>query len=741
MSEIQVKKTVCMWCHDHCKVAVYVKEGQILKVEEDKEHPRSAVLKPTVRACPRARVAAEWFNHPDRLCYPLKRAGERGEGKWQKISWEQALDEIAKFLDVIKERYGPEAVATSSGTYRTHDEYRGRFYSLFGSPNYIGQGHICWGVNNMVSAAITGLSCNAVTPRPGLTKGILLIGANPRQAERGSWYVILNAKKKGAKLIVVDPRCTEPAQRADIWLQIRPGTDCALLMGMIHVIINEGLYDEQFVRKWCYGFDKLAERAQDYPLEKVAEITWVPAHKIRDAARMYASSKPAASFNYMGVEQLSNVIEALHARFILPAITGNIDVKGGDLGRPPTAQYVPESEIELDDKLPPEQKKKQLGADRFKLLAWTGYSLIQENVERVWGRRMSRSHHSFAHAPTVFRAMLTGKPYPIKAMISLASNPMVTMPNTKLIYGALKKLGLYVVMDFWLTPSAGLADYVLPSASWLERPSISTAVDTAGFVAGGEAPLPAVKEGEYERRTDYEFWRGLGIRLGQEKYWPWKTLEEAYDYRLGPLGYTSLKDFVARTGGHVSVGSGYQKHEKVGFATPTGKLELCSTIMERLGYDPLPHYQEPPESPINNPELVKEYPLILTTGGRFLPMYHSEHRQIESLRKQHPYPIAQINSQKGAELGIKDGDWMWIETPRGRVKQKCCYFDGMDPRVIHAQHGWWFPELPGEEPWLYGVWESNINVVTSDDPEHCNKISGGWPLRAMLCKVYKVKKY
>jgi anaerobic selenocysteine-containing dehydrogenase len=472
----------------------------------------------------------------------------------------------------------------------------------------------------------------------------------------------------------------------------------------------------------------------------VAEITWVPAEKIREAARMYATNKPAISYNYMGLEQLANVIEALHARFILPAITGNIDIKGGDLGRPPTAQYVSEAEIELNDKFPTEQKEKQLGADRFKLLSWTGYDLVQENVKRVWGQQLPRAHHSFAHAPTVFRAMLTDKPYPVKAMITLASNPMVTYANTKLVYGALKTLELYVVMDFWLTPSAELADYVLPSASWLERPCISTACDTAGFIAAGEAPLPAVKEAEYERRTDYEFWRGLGIRLGQEEYWPWDTLEEAYSYRLSPLGY-NLKDFVAKTGGHASVGAGYQKHEKVGFATPTGKLELYSTILEKLGYDPLPRYYEPPESPISTPELAKEYPLVLTTGGRFLPMYHSEHRQIESLRRQHPEPIAQINPQTAVELGIDDGDWIWIETPSGRIRQKCQFFKGIDPRVVHAQHGWWFPELPGEEPWLHGVWESNINVVTSDDPEQCNKISGGWPLRALLCKVYKVKKY
>lgn len=737
MGDVRVRKTICMWCHDHCRVAVHVRDGQLLKVEEDREHPRSRLLKPTVRACPRARSAAEWFYHPDRLRYPLKRAGKRREGKWEEISWDQALDEIAQKLEGIRRENGAEAIATSSGTYRTHDEYRRRFFNLLGSPNCIGQGHICWGVSNMISAAISGLCFNAVGPRAGVTRCMLLMGTNPRQGERGSWYVILKAKKKGAKLIVVDPRYTEAAQWADLWLQLRPGTDCALYMGMVNVIINEGLYDKEFVENWCYGFDELAQRAQEYPPEEVAEITWVPADKIREAARMYANNKPATSYNYMGVEQLANVVEAIHARFILPAITGNVDVRGGDIGRPPTPQYVSENEIELSDELPPEQRSKQLGADRFRLLSLAGYDLIQENVQRVWQRRMSQTHHCFAHAPTVFRAMATGEPYPVKALITLANNPMVTMPNTKLVYRALKNLKLYVVMDFWMTPSAQLADYVLPSASWLERPCIATACDTGGFIGGGVAPLPPVEEGLYERRTDYEFWRGLGSRMGQEDHWPWVNLEEAYDYRLAPLGY-SLEEFVRKKGGHASFPIESKKYENVGFATPTGKFEVYSTVFEKLGYDPLPRYYEPPESPAR-PELAEEYPLILITGGRFLPMYHSEHRQIDSLREQHPEPIAQVNPAKATELGIEDGDWMWIETPRGRVKQKCRHFDGIDPDVIHAQHGWWFPELPGEEPWLHGVWESNINVVTSDDPEHCNRISGGWPLRAMMCRAYKVK--
>lgn len=733
----EVKKAVCMWCHSHCPVSVHLKDGKLEKIEEPLQHPLKEMLAPVVRACPRARAASEWVYHPDRLRFPLKRAGERGAGKWQQISWDQALDEIAAKLGQIREKYGAEAVASARGTHRSHDEYRARFLNLFGTPNLVGAaGSVCFAPLNEVGCAVLGWPVGHTGPHPEKSKCIMLIGANPEQAWRRGWQAILVALKNGAKLIVIDPRRTVPASRADIWLQLRPGTDTALLMSLINVIIEEKLYDQQFVEKWCIGFDELAQRAKDYSPEKMAEVTWVPADKVRAAARLYATTKPASTHSMMGVEHTYTSIQALHARFILPAITGNLDIEGGDLfhGPPP---IIPEYRVELGEKLSPKQKAKMLGSDRFPLFSAKGYDLIQENVERVWGSRMLRYRHCFGHAPTLFRAILTEKPYPIKALITLANNPMVSQPNTRLIYEALRKLELYVVMDFWKIPSAELADYLLPAASWLERPGIHSLSDTTPFAEAGVAALSPFKEGEYDRRTDYEFWRGLGIRLGQTEDWPWKTLEEAYDYRLSPLGLT-LEEYVKK-GGYNRPPAEEKKYLKKGFGTPSGKVELASSILEKMGHDPLPHYYEPPESPFSTPKVARDFPLVLTTGGRFLPMYHSEHRQIPSLRRQHPDPLVQINPQKAKELGIADGDWVWIETPRGRIKQKCQYFTGIDPKVVHAEHGWWFPEQPGEDPSLHGVWQSNINVITDENPDHCNPISGGWPLRGELCRVYKVE--
>jgi anaerobic selenocysteine-containing dehydrogenase len=245
--------------------------------------------------------------------------------------------------------------------------------------------------------------------------------------------------------------------------------------------------------------------------------------------------------------------------------------------------------------------------------------------------------------------------------------------------------------------------------------------------------------GEYDRKTDYEILRELGMRLGQDGKWPWKDLEEVYDYMLEPMGL-SFKEFMDRDGFHFPPDK-YRKHETIGFATATGKVELYSTVLEKLGYDPLPKYEEPFETPISRPDLVKDYPLMLITGGRFLPMYHSEHRQIDSVRRKHPYPLVQIHPDTAKELDINDGDWVWVESPRGTIRMKCQLLEGIDPRVVHCEHGWWYPELPGEEPWLHGVWESNVNVLTDDEPDHCNPISGGWPLRTALCRVYRAKQY
>jgi len=732
--ETEIKRAMCLWCKGLCGVKVHVKDGRLVKLEDDPDLQRT--VWPPNKGCIRLKAAAEYFYHPDRLNFPLKRIGEKGEGKWQQISWHQALDEIGDKLKEIINKYGSEAIAYSEGTGpRTELPLAARFLRVIGTPNYCSQGQICFFPRLRVAHAIVGF--HPEFPIKPQTRCIVLLGKEPLITEPYTANAILAAKKNGAKIIVLDPRRTRSAAAADIWLQLRPGSDCAVLMGMINVIIKEELYDKDFVEKWCYGFDKLRERAEQYPLEEVEKISQVPAEKIREAARVYARNHPGCFVEGMGTEQLQNNAQAFHARWVLAGLTANIDIEGGEelLGWHP--KVLNPEEVSPRVPFPPDKLDKQIGSNRFKLMSVATTGLLANYTDKVWGKKIRLG--DAAHAPLVYRAMLSGKPYPVRAMISVSSNPMITQANTKLVYKALKSLDLYVVLDFFVTPSAELADYVLPSACWLEVPYL---YDRAGYndgVLSGEAALPSVVPGEYEHKDDYEVWRELAIRLGKGELMPWKSREEYYDKLVEPMGYT-FKEFVHKVR-YAPKKPGFKKYEKTGFATPTGKVEFYSTIFEKLGYDPLPKFEEPAETPVSAPELAKEYPLRLITGGRMREFFHSEWRQVDSVRRKRPYPLMQIHPETAAGLGIKEGDWVWIETPRGRVRQKAEFLEGIDPGVVHAEHGWWFPELPGEEPWLHGVWESNINVVMNDDPDVCNQITGSWPLRTALCKVYKLKSY
>jgi anaerobic selenocysteine-containing dehydrogenase len=741
MSE-QVKSATCEFCNPRCRILVRSRDGELVGTEVDRSHPWARSTWPPTEACPRYQGIGEFVRHPDRLSFPLKRAGARGEGKWRRISWTQALDEIAARLAELRERYGAETLACHSGTRRTTEWVQSRFMNLFGSPNHIGPPSVCHAPCINTATAMLGWPPLHRTflrfePESGrlLTRCVLLIGLNPALSRPHIWKSVRDAKEQGCKLIVVDPRRTETAALADLWLPVRPGTDTALLLAMANVIIEEELYDKDFVRDWCHGFPELRERAREYPPETAAAITLIPAENIRAAARMYAGNTPTITTNGMGLEQQSNGVAGVQAKFILSLLTGSIDVPGGEY-LPGPVRCVSEPEMELRDQLTQEQKDKQIDSRRFRLVGWPGLDAIMPHVVKVWKKPvMTQRASAVAHHPSVCRAMLSGHPYPVRALIGIASNPLLTQPNARLIHAAIKSLDLYVVQEYWLTPSAQLADYVLPVASWLERPYLGAGIGSMNTILGGEQALPARIEGKHDRKTDYEILRGLGMRLGQASYWPWEDLEQVFDYMLAPLGLT-FREFMTK-GGYDSPPRQYYKYRQTGFATPTGKAELASTIFQKLGYDPLPRHEEPHENAVSNPELARTFPLTLSTGGRIGEYFASEQRQIPSIRRRHPDPLVQLHPATAAAHGIAEGDWVRIESPRGRIRMKAALFDGLPPDMVHCEHGWWFPELPGEEPCLHGVWESNANVLTADDPDLCDPRSGGWPLKWGLCRIYK----
>ena len=739
MSGEIIKKASCCFCIVSCGMLVHVLDDKIVKIEPDPDNRLSRGF-----SCERPRYAIKWLYHPDQLLHPLKRTGKRGEAKWQQISWGQAIGEIAGKLNSLKSKYGPQTLAVFEGTYRGENIWaRSRFCNLFGNPQNVFHPGVTCTLNCMaVEQAMMGDSV-AATPDIAHTSCLVLSGMRPHGSSPRTLSSIIRRKQKAPmKLIVIDPVATRDAKMADIHLQIRPGTDAALFMGWINVIINENLYDKEFVEKWTTGFDKLAARAREYPPERVAQITGVPAEQIIESARMYATTKPAALYRGLAGDQLGpNSSQVAQSRNAVRAITGNVDVQGGDLipSVGPIIDgkwYIRDARMELTARLPEEMKKLQLGQEKVRLMSWPGYDLTNTPWQKMHGVPQTTMHRVGGFVPGVYDAILTKKPYPVTAAITWGSNPLMWAPNIKKLYEALKSpnLELSVVQDFWITPSAALADYVLPAASWMERPMCSTQEDFTDVVWGGDRAVPPLGE----RKDDYTFFRDLALATGQSKAdWPWETLEEVIAYRIKPLGITW--DEFANTG-YILGQRQYKKYEEKGFATASGKLELYSTVLEKLGSDPLPYYAEPPESPVSTPEVAKDYPLILNTGGRFMPMFHSEHRQLGiGMRERHPDPLLTIHPDTAAKLGIKEGDWAWIETRRGRIRQRANLDPGILPDVVNCEASWWFPEQSAADPVLYGVFQSNANVLTPDGDEFCDPLTGGWETRALLCRVYKVE--
>jgi len=704
----KVVRTVCHGCHSLCGVRVHVKDERVVKIEGDPKHPHSKGM-----MCPKGFSYTQLIYHPDRLKYPLKRAGKRGEGKWQRISWEEALDTIAGKLTEIRENYGPLSIAASSGG-NTRRALQALFCLMrsLGCPNVSWtDAHYCWGPFPIAEVfTYGGLLITEIRADCENSNCAVLWGANPIHSYPAWGKRLMQSRARGAKLIVIDPRFTAIASKADIWLPVRPGTDAALALGMLNVIINEELYDKEFVDNWCTGFDELRERVQEYPPEKVAEITWLAADDIIKAARMYATTKPASLFSSVANEMQMNSVQTIRAIASLVAITGNIDVKGGNVFESFPRGFLPAFFFLRKEYRPPDElEEKRLGAEEFPLLCGP------------------RSPFGIYHPPSLIKAILTDKPYPIKAWL-MVNNPLLCLPNSRDVYQALKRVGFSVVMELFMTPTAEQADIVLPAATWLEKDEVT---DREGTIVARNKAIDPVGECKDEMWVTFEILKRMGVPFFIPEI---KSPEEYNNFRLSKLGIT-FDDLKNR---HIIPGTReYKKYEKHGFRTPSGKVELYSGTFKDAGYDPLPCYVEPPESPVSTPELAKEYPLILISGGRRLPYWHSMGRQIPWLREMIPDPPVEIHPQTASELGIKEGDWVWVEVPRSeeRIRQKATLTRGIHPKVVHCDAHWWFPEKPGPD---HGHWEVNINALISGDPPY-DPIAGTTPLRGALCKIYRVE--
>ncbi len=706
MANRTVIKSSCKSCHGSCGVLVTTENGQIVGVEGNPESPTRGTM------CSKGLAAIQEVNNPNRLKYPLKRAGKRGEGKWERISWEEALDTIAGKINEAKAQHGANSIIVAQGTGRGYSSFTVRLTGSIGTGNLMGPLHVCYMPRLMVFALTVGgrLFCDfhgwgGKTPKTIISWAKQMEVTNV-DGEMGVW--LLDALDKAKNLISVDPRSTRLTGRATQWMRVRPGTDAALALGMTNVIINEGLYDKDFVANWTYGFDKLRERVQEYPVDKVAEITWIPKEKIIQAARTFATDKPGVIMIGEPLEAATNCTSTVRALVNLCAITGNIEAPGSMMvWQGPRGINIEEFGREV--RLPEENRKNIIGADKHRFC----------ELARV------------AHPETVFTQLKEGTSK-VQVMHVHGSNPLLCYANSKDTLEGLLKVPFISVADLYMSPTAEYADIVLPVAHWLEMDAIWDEIAVFHIAA-----INKVVDPPGEAWPDNKIFNELGKRIAPEHWF--ENTEQLMDYELRKGNITwkefSKLGFLACTGKDQT----YYKYKTDfwqkggGFKTKTGKIELYSTALESFGYDPLPYYVEPNESPYSTPELAKEYPLVLSAGGRMPYYFHSQYRQLPWLRERQPYPIVQIHPDTAGNLGIKEGDWVWIETPRGRIQQKAELLPTLDPRVVICQSHWWYPEKPVPD---HGMWESCANVLTSNKPPF-DPPTGATSFRSLLCKIYK----
>jgi len=642
-----------------------------------------------------------------------------------------------------------------------------RFLNIFGSSQVDGPWRYCWIPECITQTAVFG-DTTLTTPTTACQLGVLW-GTGHAQSSGIKWRV----EKEIPHIIVVNPIPNEEVDYADIWLPVRPASDAALAMAWLKIIIDEGLYDKKFVKLWTSGFDQLKERVKDSTPEWAAEKCWVSKNDIIDSARMYGTIKPAALIWGTAIGHTGHNAQAIeHARICLRAITGNLAADGGDSFRHihPITNIPRLARYELQEMLPDETMKLALGSNKFRLSSWqlkgkiaTGMLTSLRNaslacfVDSAIFREKSRLH--------IKGTDFYSNDSPITALIATDAIANSVAGSHK-IFDALMNLELSVHIDSHWNPAMFISDYALPATHYYERPSISW-LEHGNVAGAGAAGAPKSVPGKWDRHTYYDLWKALGERLGQEGYWPWKDLEDFYEYCTQAGLRMSWEEFSTRRIFDIEP-IRHKEYEKNGWLTRSGKVELYSSVMKDLNYDPLPNHKEPLESPYATPDLYKEYPIIATMTNRKYQYTQASFRAAKVLREPYPYPYVQMNPKLAQKIGVKENDWVWIETTPSiyggpnKVLQRAFFKEKLDPRYVCLDYGWWYPELPWEIDYSkipnpkfgndkgcafsqMGPYDcggqilSNANNTTTMDLDHLSDHNGCWVDTALLAKVYKAE--
>jgi len=683
MSEsTEVIKTICGFCHTNCGMIIEKRNGVIHRIRGNREHPASRGT-----LCPKGLAAKELVYSPDRLQHPLRKT----DNGFKRISWDEALDTIAIKLAEIKESYGAGSLVHCVGAPVTPEAAYAyiQLVAAYGSLNITGPGHLCSLPRALALQLVYG---ERSQPDYENTRCMLIWGANPtdsRQLAEGAVYgkfdqVIANAKSRGAKLIVIDPKRTDIAAMADQWIQINIGTDMAMGLAMLNIIICRGLYDREFVDRWTLGFNKLKEHVRQFTPQWAEGITGVPADKIREVATTYATTKPALIHDGNGLDQHPNVVQTVRALGILSTVTGNIDVPGGNV-------FFPRARLGRYLTIRPEEKR--LGVDKYPLFPSVPF-------------------------PSVVDAILSREPHRPRAMIVHHANPLLINANEKRVRKALEQLEFLVVSDIFPSATAQLADVILPDASDFERFGYEVySTYGGGFVALRHKVVEPIGESRPAFDVEYE----LAQRMGLDQYYPWKTTEEWVVYRLKRLGIT-LEDLKKQSVIYTTPSLEYRKYLKDGFRTPSGKVELYSQRLKDNGYDPLPVYRQPAVNLTASGELSDTYPLIGTTRRPGIYV-HTRYRNLPMLRIRQPDPLIWLHADDAQARGIGDGDETVVKSPEGSIKVQAKISSEVQPGVVVIDFGW-------GNPWDRGA---NVNILTTDNAR--DPVCAATPNRRFLCEV------
>lgn len=670
--------TLCRMCDHGCGIEVDVVDGQPVSLKGAKKHPYNKGW-----LCAKGRAAIDFFRHPKRLTTPLIKKASR----FVPVDWNRSLDFVAETLSRLRDQYGPASLAIYHGEGVGHQEikyYMKRFANVYGTPNFMGVGSLCNASRTIAETLTFGGLTKPDIPN---TQLLMIWGGNPLISNEP--FIpgeIGRLKKRDGKLIVIDPRKTETASKADIHLPVRPGHDDILILNMLHVIFREALWDKAFTTEWVNGFNNLFETvsAGCFSPEEGQAVTGISSDLVRQVARAYARTRPAGIFTGNGLEHQSCGVQTMRLLAILKAITGNLDVPGGDL-------FTPRPRLNDITAPLPAPSIPPIGEETFPLFC-------QARKE--------------AHALSLAEAIIDERPYPIKAMIIAGGNPTLEWPNSIRTRQALQKLEFLILIDVVESPDSQYADVVLPACTFLER-------DEHRVNVYQNLPYITLRRKVVEPvhgLPDQMIWVRLAHHMEFGEYFPWKNCEEGIDYLLHGLGIT-YQDLISHGGIYQYEKRRYKKYERKGFSTATGKVELYPKQLENFGFDPSPVRKNMGKFT----EHGGQFPLFLTTGGN-LPCYtHWQYRYISQLRKMSPEPIFEIHPKTASHYGISEGEMAEVRSPFGKIRLKARITRKMLPDTIHISQGWE---------------EANVNELTGT--ENADPISGFPNLKSMRCNIQKL---